>query len=271
MDPATAASDPFLLDWGSSLHVNEDLRRSIQSEISSIDKTNASLDKSIRTEQKIAAQSRRDFSYAQAELIQLNRSAGDEEDNAVVNEQIQHRLSDTLRKEIVDVLSPVERREKGEGVDAVGGGDGGDPMEVDRSSDTSATDAHTHTHVHTDTDNGASREVGVTEVAKRAQEIQALKAAIQTKKESLENFKAKEAELKYLLESTAARLAREQKNETTWKHDVEVKRKENDSEKERYRCGKEALYRARKNTGEYTQQRTNYVSQVGQFGHCFID
>jgi hypothetical protein len=234
----SAASDPFLLDWGSSLNVNEDLRRTIQSEITAIEKDIRSLDDSIRKEEKVSAQSRRDFSYAQAELIQLNRGAGDEEDNAAMNEQIQMRLSDTLAKEIIAVISPVESEEN----KALQDTDGADTRTCSSGVDTLDT--------------------GMADIAKRAHDVRNLKHAIQAKNESFDDCKSKATEMKYLLNNSAARLVREQKNQATWNDDLEVKRRENDSEKQRFRCAKDSLYRARKYTGEYTQQRTNYVSQI---------
>ncbi len=251
MDPE---ADPFLLDWGSSLNVNEDLRRTIQSEISAIDKEIRSLDDSVRKEQKVSTQSRRDFSYAQAELVQLARGAGDDEDNAAMNEQIQMRLSDTLQNEIIPVVS--SSRDSSENQTPV--------LDDSDSSNESSFMSHIR----------GSRpdtlDAGMPDIAKRARDVRQLKHAIQAKNELFEACKSKAAEEKYKLDFIKARLVREQKNQVAWNEDREVKRRENESEKMRFRSAKESLYKARKITAEHTEQRTKYVSSQSDWRNCGV-
>jgi len=231
----SASSDPFFLDWGSSVNVDNDLRRAIQSETTAIDKEIRSLDNSIRTEDKTSSQHNRDFSHAQAELINLSRGAEDDKDNAAMNEQIQMRLSDSLAKEVIAVISQASSEET---------------VSTHRSEDDmpSTYDAF---------------ELGMAEdVAKRARDVKNLKMSIQAKNENVDDWKSKLAEVTYQLDNAGSRIARDQKNQATWNDDVEVKRRESDAEKQRIRCTKESVYRARKNTGEYTTLTTNDVSRL---------
>ena len=261
MDSGDATSDPFFLDWGSSVNVNEDLTRTIQSEILTIEKDIRSLDNSIRAEGKTSVQFGRDFSHSQAELINLARGAKDDRDNAAMSEQIQMRLSDSLSREVVAVISPSsdcdsrkesrvhQRRQHGDTTctQQTGGNVG---------------DADTATPMGLFQYGNSRAELGLAEaVKKRAQDVKKLKHSIQAKKESLQNCKAKLAEVKYQLENANNRIVRDQKNQATWNDEVDMKRKENDAEKQRVRSAKEALYKARKNIGEYTHQHTNDVSE----------
>ena len=258
-DTNSASADPFLLDWGSSLNVNEDLRRTIQTEISQIDKDLKSLDASIRTEQKVASQSHKDVSYAQAELMHLARGAGDEEGNASLSESIQGRLGDSLEKEVLGVI--LREQEKN----------------YNGSDDRSHTCSDSHDDSHCDYNNSRKGSKSSNsnnsnnsndDIATRIQQFRSLKNAITNKQSSIHTHQAKSQEVQYLLHNANARINREQKNKSTWEDDKADKLKENQGEKERLKGAKEAIYRARRNTGEFTKQRTDYVSGAILFCCC---
>lgn len=101
-----SVSDP-LISWGSSVHVNEDLRRSIRSEIESLDADIDTLQGNIKNEDRISAQLAKDFAHSRVEMVQLRRSAADELDSAMMREQVRTRLKASLRSELMSPTSVV--------------------------------------------------------------------------------------------------------------------------------------------------------------------
>ena len=101
-----SVSEP-LISWGSSVNVNEDLRRSIRSEIEALDADIDTIQGNIKNEDRISAQLAKDFAHSHAEMVQLRRSAADELDSAMMREQVRTRLKASLRSELMSPTSVV--------------------------------------------------------------------------------------------------------------------------------------------------------------------
>jgi hypothetical protein len=102
MEPANdACSDPFLLDFGTSVNVNEDLRRSIRAEIEELEDNVVALKGSTKSEERTQAQLKQDLTHAHTEMSNLSRGAADQLDNAGVHSSIVQRLDESLNVELV--------------------------------------------------------------------------------------------------------------------------------------------------------------------------
>jgi hypothetical protein len=102
MEPANnACPDPFLLDFGTSVNVNEDLRRSICAEIQELEDNVAALKGSTKSEERTEAQLKQDLAHAHTEMSNLSRGAADQLDNAGVHSSIVQRLDESLNVELV--------------------------------------------------------------------------------------------------------------------------------------------------------------------------
>ncbi len=245
-----AASDPFFLDWGSSVNVNEDLRRTIRTEIEGIDSDIKTLQSNVRQEEKISAQLTKDFAHARAELVNLSRGATDDRDNSIMNEQIQLRLRDSLMTEVVSVITPTTSPEK-------------------KSQPTTANsfeedEQMSPVGIQHSEDNTNERHLGKY-LSKRAAEVKSLTTSMQEKKSSLEDYKSKLATIQYEIDTVVNQLGRDQKTQNTWSDDADEKRREFDVEKQRIRCVKDAIQRARKLNGQHAQRLANEVSFVYSF------
>jgi hypothetical protein len=96
-----ACSDPFLLDFGTSVNVNEDLRRSIRAEIHELEDNVVALKGSTKSEERTQAQRKQDLAHAHTEMSNLSRGAADQLDNAGVHSSIVQRLEESLNVELV--------------------------------------------------------------------------------------------------------------------------------------------------------------------------
>jgi hypothetical protein len=102
MEPASSAcSDPFLLDFGTSVNVNEDLRRSIRAEIQELEDNVVALKGSAKSEERTQAHLKQDLVHAHTEMSNLSRGAADQLDNAGVHSSIVQRLEESLNVELV--------------------------------------------------------------------------------------------------------------------------------------------------------------------------
>jgi hypothetical protein len=241
-------SDPFFLDWGSSVNVNEDLRHTIQAEINSLDKDLHKLDQTNRAEERTASLIQRDYSHAQAELIALNTEGLEEKENATMNEQLQIRLGDSLEKEVVNVISNQKEQ---------------------RASSSSTP--------HLDLGDEASSKEDVTVVnlgmaeyaIKRSQEIKYWMMTNLAKKASNNEGLSKVEELQIQLKDADGRIVKEQRNQTVWNDDVEIRQKEFMAESQRLQSVKDSLAKRRKNVGDFTQQSTDCVSNLCGDLYCY--
>lgn len=100
----TAAStvDPYILDFGTSVNVNEDLRRSIREEIQELDDSIVVSKTSKKHEEMVKSQLNQDLAHSHAEMRDLSRSTSDQLENAGVHSSFLSGLKKTLRKDLVE-------------------------------------------------------------------------------------------------------------------------------------------------------------------------
>jgi peptidoglycan hydrolase CwlO-like protein len=254
-----AASDPFFLDWGSSVNVNEDLRRTIRNEIEGIESDINSLQSNVKVEEKMSSQLTKDFAHARAELMNLSRGATDDRDNSIMNEQIQMRLRDSLMMEVVSVITPpASPEEKSSSSISSSPPSSSTSPSSDIDPQTSPVPVQKHQGSN-DNDNSNERHLGKY-LSKCAIEVKELSTMLQKKKANIEEYKTKLSTIQYEIQTIVNQSDRDQKTQKTWSDDVDEKRREFDIEKQRIRCGKEAIQRARKLNGHHAQRLANDVS-----------
>lgn len=234
-----AASDPFFLDWGSSVNVNEDLRRTIRAEIEDIESDINKLQSSVKKEEKDSNQLTKDVAHARAEMMNLSRGATDDRDDSVMNEQIQMRLKDSLNAEVVAIVTPSRNPD---------------------SNNTSSRDASDVSPIPAMGSEDDSNERHLEKyLTKCAAEIKSLTTTMQQRKMSLDEYKAKLASIQNEINNVGNQIDRDQKTQSTWSEDVHDKTRELDIEKQRFRCVKEAIQRARKLNGHHAQSLADDV------------
>lgn len=99
--PSTAESDTFFLSWGSSVNVNEDLRRTIRKEVDDIDDSINNLQVSVKGEDATSLQLARDLSHARKEMLNLSRRAADSVDNEKMKGRIRQGLMEVFQGDLV--------------------------------------------------------------------------------------------------------------------------------------------------------------------------
>lgn len=239
-----AASDPFILDWGSSVNVNEDLRRSIRVEIEEIETDIKTLQSTVKAEEKISNHLTKDFAHARAELMNLSRGAVDDCDNSIMNEQIQMRLRDSLMMEVVSVITPPTSPDN-----ALPSNNN-----VTYNEDTeSPTAVITVQQESSSSDHSNERHFG-RYLSKCAVEVKSLSTSMEKKKVGLEEDKSKLASIQYNINNIMNQVDGDQKTRNKWSENVDKKRRELDVEKQRIRCVKDAIQRARKMNGHHAQR-----------------
>jgi hypothetical protein len=93
-------SDPGILAFGTSVCVNDDLRRGIGAEIHEIDECCSRIKEALRLEKKVQADLVKSRSYAESEVLELRQGANDVVDTLNMNLQILLGLQSTLQNEI---------------------------------------------------------------------------------------------------------------------------------------------------------------------------
>jgi len=99
--------DPFVLDFGSSVNISEELNRTIRLEIKAIDDDITSLQNENKTEERVYLHHRKDFSHALNEMNRLSRDAHEDLEQARVREHLCVRLRDSIETDISNVLMVV--------------------------------------------------------------------------------------------------------------------------------------------------------------------
>jgi len=251
----TAAGASVFLDWGSSVNINEDLRRTIQSEITVIDSDIRTLDTSIKTEQKTASQLTRDFSHAQAELIRLSRGAEEERSNAFMNEEILGRMSAEVDSTTVMVVTPNKNNDSG---------DNGDDDNVNGNGNGSAanSDEDMDCIANITSSNSEDRTTMSEDVMQRRRQLRSLTSTLTSKKIKVDECQSKLLSLQYDLDSVNHNIKRDQQNQSSWNSNVNSKRKEHDKCSRDIKISKDKLHKSRKLLGSYTQQHTNELKTL---------
>lgn len=101
----TDDSESWIMDFGMSANVNDDLRRTIRAEIEDIDASIQQIQVGIQNEQRTAEQLAKDASHAHAEMASHQRGAAELMDSASMNEHIRLNLEKTLQDDLIQPLS----------------------------------------------------------------------------------------------------------------------------------------------------------------------
>ncbi len=291
--PPSTTDEPFFLDWGSSVNVNDDLRHTIQSEIETIHIDITNLNNNIKQEQRTSSQLSRDYSHAQSELIHLSRGANDERDNAIMNEEILSRLKSSSLKEVIGVVEGTNvnvnvnadvnarmnnttnvgdanagaavtitppRNTHGSGADDENSNFETDQENNNRNNNDDTTTNENNNNNANNNNNNNNNIAMVQDVLRKTHEIKALRTRIESKQADLNECTTQLTQVQYDLKVANHGFEREMKNQSAWNDDVDAKQREWDVEKSRMKNAKDKIYRSRKLTGEYTQQHTNDVS-----------
>jgi chromosome segregation ATPase len=232
-------TDSAFIDFGSCVNVNDELRRTIQSETKEIDNQIKTLQTSIATEESTWTQLNKDYTHALQEMINLSRGAAENQDNALVKEQIQLKLKECLQEQQKILTCP------------------------ELEDDDSAIDSNELDSEERDTPKNVHRNVSMKlHAEKSAAEIKRIACSIKESKESKAHVLAQCADIQYQLEALNKTIERDQKSVTTWNQDVAKEMRENGILKERKKNTMEILQKTRVRMGENTQQYTNEVSDA---------
>ena len=96
-----ATVDPFILDFGTSVNVNEDLRRAIRAEIQELDDAIVVTTKSNTHEETVKRQLKQDLSHSLAEMQNISRGASEQLESAAVHSNFLSGLEKTLHVNLV--------------------------------------------------------------------------------------------------------------------------------------------------------------------------
>lgn len=99
-ESSSGGFDPFLLDFGTSINVTEDLRREIRSEIQEIDAKIAKGTQSHQQEQRAQKQLLQDLQHNFCEMRNLSRGAADRLEDAQVHSSFLSGLDTTLHADL---------------------------------------------------------------------------------------------------------------------------------------------------------------------------
>lgn len=230
----TDLTDPLFIDFGSSVNVNDELRRTLQNETIEIDNAIKSLHSSITVEEGTFAQLNKDYSHALSEMFHLSRRAEENQDNAIVKEQIQMRLKECLKEQERFLASP----------------------ELDDTEEENSDGKNERKGL---SKNGLKCISMTMHAQESAAELSSIARSIRTFSEKKAEYMANYADAQCQLDALNSRINREQKNSNTWNQDVAKEMREYSILKEKKNHVLSALQRTRSKLGENTQQYTNQV------------
>lgn len=235
----TSVSEP-LLSWGSSVNVNEDLRRSIRKEIEDVDESIDTLQSNIKNEDRTSTQLAKDFAHARTEMVQLRRGAADKLDGETMKDQVRHRLKASLRSELMSPTSVV-------------------------SSSHSTLESSSQEGKETDA-SGKDKPPATlgAYLQQRANELKVLASFIAKEKEFLMQSKAEKDDLEHQTETILGRIEAGKLLEEleASKKESAYRSEEYDKEERHKRATKEAVQKVRAQSGHYAQQIADQVSIV---------
>ena len=247
-------SDIFL-SWGSSVNLNEDLRRTIRGEIDEIESSISSLQTNVQGEEKIATQLIKDLSHAKTEITNLRRGAADDLDNAIINEQIRSRLGETLKNEVIAVVvSPSNSSIEFDG----GSVEGSEILTLQDDLNDSPNDQE-HPFIHKI---GKKKESLNTYLSQNNETVKKLSQIIKDEVQSIQEIQEKGR----LVENEENMILRRIKDDdltnaaAVVERDVVAKKREKEKEKIRVFNLKETIQRSRKRCGDFAREIAENVS-----------
>ena len=248
--PNKILTSDSILSWGSSVNVCEELRHQIRLEIDKVDADIFSLKHDLDNERKSSNQLFTDLSSARSEMQNLRRESTDQYENAIVNEQIQLKMEESLRKELVHVVSPLTS-----------------PHSISNDF-TSGTSLDSNS---ISSNNDTAQESHLVMLSRIKREIKQAKNHIHHDIAEVNEIFSKKDQISHEFMTTWEKINSTEferlKNEAI----MEVNRRQNENEKEmkNVRLTKEAIHRARQQCGEFTQQIVEMVSIIRVF-HLFL-
>jgi hypothetical protein len=99
------SADPFILDFGTSVNVNEDLRRTLRIEIQMLDDSIGQRKAILHEEASTEAQFQKDLGHTHSEMQSLSRGASDQLENARVHATLLMTLERQLHSEIIECVT----------------------------------------------------------------------------------------------------------------------------------------------------------------------
>jgi hypothetical protein len=106
VSPNNVTEDPFILDFGTSVNVNEDLRRVIKTEVQEIDDSIVAARGAQKNEETVEAQLNNDLSHSHREMANLSRGASEQLETCGVHTSFLSSLNKTLHAELVVPTTP---------------------------------------------------------------------------------------------------------------------------------------------------------------------
>eukprot|EP00549_Striatella_unipunctata_P000594 CAMPEP_0118676432 /NCGR_PEP_ID=MMETSP0800-20121206/2044_1 /TAXON_ID=210618 ORGANISM="Striatella unipunctata, Strain CCMP2910" /NCGR_SAMPLE_ID=MMETSP0800 /ASSEMBLY_ACC=CAM_ASM_000638 /LENGTH=556 /DNA_ID=CAMNT_0006571945 /DNA_START=77 /DNA_END=1747 /DNA_ORIENTATION=- len=250
-----SASDPFLLSWGSSVHVNEDLRRGISKEVEEIDGSISALLGSIKNEESTAEQVNKDLLHARTEMINLRRSAGDEVDRVAMDEQVRLRLAETLYTQVTAAIEPrtpfnTPQCKTALNTDSVETSDEQETNLIDTSNkDPSNNRESMPVNIHFASLKGKLRQLSLEakEQLLKLQGVESKKSAVQQEIDDMEK-RIQSEDLEVILKKLD--------------EEIEMRQRDLEQEQQRKRTTVEAIQSTRKRSGENAQQIADQTKQI---------
>jgi hypothetical protein len=106
VSPSNAAEDPFILDFGTSVNVNEDLRRVIKTEIQEIDDSIVAARGALKNEETVESQLKNDLSHSHREMATHSRGASEQLETSAVHASFLSSLNKTFHAELIVHTTP---------------------------------------------------------------------------------------------------------------------------------------------------------------------
>eukprot|EP00934_Nitzschia_sp_Nitz4_P005973 Nitzschia sp. Nitz4//scaffold38_size140716//100264//101959//NITZ4_003156-RA/size140716-snap-gene-0.148-mRNA-1//1//CDS//3329550105//5963//frame0 len=94
-------NDPYLMDFGTSVSVNEDLHRVIRGEIQDLDDSIGAVGIEVKREETVGRQLRQDLSHSLVEIQNLRRGANDQKDHVQAHTTFLDGLRNTLQATMI--------------------------------------------------------------------------------------------------------------------------------------------------------------------------
>ncbi len=249
-------SDIFL-SWGSSVNLNEDLRRTIRVEIDEIESSISSLQTNVQGEEKIATQLIKDLSHAKTEISNLRRGAADDLDNAIINEQIRSRLGETLKNEVIAVV--VSPSNSSIEFDSDSADRSETPALQDNMNDNPNDQDHPYVHKI-----GQRKESLATYLSQNNENVTKLSKIIKDEVQSIQEIQEKGR----LVENEENMILRRIRDDdlinaaAVVEREVVAKKREKETEKIRVFNLKETIQRSRKRCGDFAREIAENVSKL---------
>ena len=243
--------DIGVLQWGSSVNLNEDLRRTILTEIGNIDDSITNLHGSVKNEERTASQLAKDLIHAKSEMINLRRGAAENLDDASMNADVQARLAETTKSQVIAVVTPPVSPE-GPTDGEYGDGNVGHDEEGDINNPLPSSFPAL----------GRNKSTLAAYVARSAAEARRVSDSIRSHRDALRDTRTRIASVDEECAGVSGRIDSDDLAgaKGAAERELDARRRELEAERQRERSVKEATKQARGRCGDYGQEIANSVS-----------